>query len=97
MVCTSRVEYGGHVFIVIGVNIVRILLRVYFIVPDSVTSIVPIVSIFIIFYRGVVLVSLVIVWSDTRDFMLQSIKDFQIYGGPMHKPPDQLEHASGEW
>ena len=55
MVWTSRVEYDGCVVIVVGVNIGRLLLRVYVIVPASVATIVVIVIIVIIFFRYIVL------------------------------------------
>ena len=70
MVWTKRVEYNGHVVIVIGVYIGRILQRVYVIVPDSIAVIVFIVAILIIFARDTVLVGLIIFWFVVRDFML---------------------------
>ena len=70
MVWTKRVEYNGHVVIVIGVNIGRILQRVYVIVPDSIAVIVFIVAILIIFARDIVLIGVIIFWFVVRDFML---------------------------
>ena len=70
MVWTKRIEYNGHVVIVIGVYIGRILQRVYVIVPDSVAVIVFIVAILIIFARDIVLVGLIIFCFFVRDFML---------------------------
>ena len=96
MVWTGRVDYDGRVVIVIGVDIDRILLRVYIIVPTSITIIIIIVTIFIIFSRDLFLVSPVIVWLGIGDFILQYIKDFQSDRGLLREPPDQLENASGE-
>ena len=70
MVWTKRVDYNGHVVIFIGVNIGRILQRVYVIVPDSIAVIVFIVAILIIFARDTVLVGLIIFWFFVREFML---------------------------
>ena len=69
---------------------------VYVIVPASVSGIIIFVTIFIIFSRDVVLVSLVSVWFGVRDFMLHSIKDFQSDGVFPREPPDQLVNVSGE-
>ena len=67
MVWAGRVEYGGRIIIVIGVNIGRLLRRVYVIVPASIAVL---VAILITFSRDVVLVGLVIFWFGVRDFML---------------------------
>ena len=77
MFCTGRVEYDGRVIILIGVNIGRIFLRVYVIVPASVAAIIIVIVIFIILSRDVVLISLDIVWIGVGVFMMKYIKDFQ--------------------
>ena len=96
MVWTGRGEYDGRVIIFIGVDIGRLLRRVYVILPASVATTVIVVAILVILSRDVVLVSLTIFWFGIEDFMLQSIKNFQINGGSLRKPPDQLVNASGE-
>ena len=96
MVCTFRFEYYGRVIIVISVDIGRLLLRVYTIVPTFVSIIIIIVVIFIIFSRYVVLVIFVIVWLGVRDFMLQSVKDFQSNRVSPCEPSEHLANASGE-
>ena len=95
MLWTGRVEYDGRFAIAIGVDIGRLLREVYVIFPASFAVITIVVAIFVIYSGDVVLVSPVIVWFDTRDFMLQYIKDFQSDGGSLHEPPYQLANASG--
>ena len=75
MVWTIRVEYDVRAIIFVGVDISRLLLRVYVIVPAFVSIIIIIVVyIFVIFSIDVVLFSLVVVWLGVREFMLRSIK-----------------------
>ena len=96
MFCTNRVEYDGRVIIFISIDIGRILRGIYVIVPASISVIIIIFAICIIFSRNEVLLSLVIVWFSVRDFMLQSIEYFQIDGGSPHEPPNQLANVRGE-
>ena len=81
MVWTGRVEYDGCIVIIIGVNIVKISRRVYVIDPASIYVIITVITIFIIFSRDVVIVSLIIFWFGVRNFILQSIKDLKSDGG----------------
>ena len=96
MFWTGRVEYDGRFIIIAGIGISRLLWWVYVIFLASVAAIIVVVSIFIILYRDIFLVSLTIVWFGVGDLMLQSMKDFQSYGGFLCKPLDQLANASGE-
>ena len=70
MVWTGRVEYDGRVIIFIGVDIGRLLRRVYVILPASVATTVIVVAILVILSRDVVLVGLAIVWFIVREFVL---------------------------
>ena len=70
MVWTGRVEYDGRVIIFIGVDIGRLLRRVYVILPASVVTTVIVVAILVILSRDVVLVGLAIVWFIVREFVL---------------------------
>ena len=70
MVWTGGVEYDVRFVVVISIDIGRLLRRVYVIVPASVSVIIIIVAIFIIFSRYAVLVSLLIVWFGVGDFIL---------------------------
>ena len=87
MVCTRKIEYDGRNVIVIGVDIVRPLLRVYVVVPAS--AVIIIIIIVIIFSRGVVFIGLVIVRIFVGDFESQSTKEFQSNRGFPREPPDQ--------
>ena len=61
MVCISKVEYYGRVFIIIGVDIGRLLLRVCVIVPTSIIVIIIVVISVLIFSRNLFLIVLVVV------------------------------------
>ena len=70
MVWTGTVEYDNCIVIVVGVNIGRLLQRVYVIGPAFVAAIIVIDDILIIFSRSVLLVGLVIFWFSVGDFIL---------------------------
>ena len=92
MFWTVMFEYDGRIVVVILIDVYigRLLRGVYVIVPASVAVIIIIVAVFIIFSGDVVLVSLVIVWLGVRDFMLQSIEEFQSDGGFPCDPPESF-------
>ena len=71
MVRTGRVEYDGHVVIVICVN-----MTVYVIISASVV-ITIIIIVVIIFSRDIFLIGFVFILIDVRDFKSQYAKDFQ--------------------
>ena len=91
MVKTGKVEYDGHVVIVIDVNMT------FCVIISPYIVIIIIIIVVIILSRDVVLVRLTSVWIGIRDFESQSIKDFQSDRLLPLQPPDHLANTSGEW